>query len=552
MVTRINYDAAFPFDDYREHQREILSEASSALYDTDGIDTVVIDAPTGIGKSPINTALARQAEDAFITTPQKKLRRQLEDDPDLNLYYETLRARADFVCNVRAGAEDVGKYSCETCPVNQSETESCMNQSGCPYWERKEAAMDAKTAVITFAYLIVDGRIPPVNDEGDRVSFKDRELLVVDECHSLAEQVASLFAGFTVSPYNLPNSVYGNPRGRVPEDASRFHEIREYIEDVASAAQEYYRKESNQIAQVPEPSEARLRRLKQVSNLLEKIEYCLKEIDIEGRPWVVDVEEVQYRDDDWLSVSVQPVYVDRFLEECVWSRSEKRVLSSATIPFRGQPGKWLRRIGLNPDRTKVISKPMPFPAENREVYTRSTITSFSHGRDQENWDKIVEKIDLISRKHDGQKGLIHTVSYDRAEQLYESFKGNAILHERSSPEGYGDEYYIRQWQEGEKDMLLSPALMEGVDLPDEECRWQVLVKVPYPRRGDSRVSYLIDEESDWDWYYDNTARSILQAVGRGVRSDTDYCSFYVLDECFLDVLQRATLPDWFRDAVKRG
>lgn len=91
--------------------------------------------------------------------------------------------------------------------------------------------------------------------------------------------------------------------------------------------------------------------------------------------------------------------------------------------------------------------------------------------------------------------------------------------------------------------------MEGIDLPDEQCRWQVLLKVPYPSMGDSRVSYLIDEEGDWDWYYDNTARSIMQAVGRGVRSEDDYCSFYVLDRSFLDVLKRATFPDWFRDAV---
>lgn len=550
MTERIDYNIAFPYGDYREHQEEILAEASTALYRNDEIDNVVIDAPTGIGKSAINTALARQSHNAFITTPQKKLRRQLENDGDLNLYYETLRARSDFICNVTTDATNVGQYTCESCPINQREDESCMRQPGCPYWDRKEIAMDAQTAVITFAYLIVDGRIPAVNEENERVAFKDRELLVVDECHSLAEQVASLFAGFTISPYRLPDPVYGDPRGRISEDASRFSDVRDYIEDVHEAAHQHYQNEVEDIKKVPEPSERRLKRLKRVKNLIDKIDWCLREVDMEGRPWVADVELVEYNDNDWPSVSIQPVYVDHFLDEWVWSRADKRVLSSATIPFRGNPEKWLNRIGLDPNRTAVISKPMPFPAEHREVYTKPMIAKFSHGDDQTHWDRIVNTLDLISRKHTGQKGLIHTQSYDRAEQLHESFKANAILHERSPPEQYGDEYFIREWQEGDKDMLFSPALMEGIDLPDEQCRWQVLLKVPYPSTGDSRVSYLIDEEEDWDWYYDNTARSIMQAVGRGVRSKDDYCSFYVLDRSFVDVLENAAIPDWFRDAIK--
>lgn len=551
---RINYEDAFPHQGYREHQEDILSTASEVLYNERGVDNVVIDAPTGIGKSAINTALARQSESAFMTTPQKKLRRQLEDDSDLNLHYETLRARADFICRVPGTATDTASdtYTCETCPINQKENESCMRQPQCPYWTRKEVAMDAKTAVITFAYLIVDGMLPPFNDENERISFQNRELLIVDECHSLEDQVASLFAGFTVSPYGLPESVYGDPRGEVDIEDDRFEQVRDYVEDVHEAAGAFYDNETERIANEGNPSERRLRQLKRVKSLKNKIEWCLKEVDIDDRPWVVDVELVKYEDDDdWPSVTIKPVYVDTFLEERVWSRSDKRILSSASIPFRGFPEKWLNRIGLDPDRTKVISKPMPFPAENREVHTRTIIESFSHARDKENWSEIVDTLDLISRKHQGQKGLIHTVSYDRAEELHQSFSSNAVLHEESPPEGYGDEYFIREWQEGEKDMLLSPALMEGVDLPDEKCRWQVLVKVPYPHLADPRTSYLIDEESDWDWYYDNTARSILQSVGRGVRSETDYCSYYVLDGSFLDVLKRAELPEWFREAVKR-
>lgn len=69
---------------------------------------MIMNLPTGVGKSPINTALARQAGSAFMTTPQKNLRQQLEDNSVLNRHYETLRARADYMCP--AGADDYCTY----------------------------------------------------------------------------------------------------------------------------------------------------------------------------------------------------------------------------------------------------------------------------------------------------------------------------------------------------------------------------------------------------------------------------------------------------------
>lgn len=61
-------DAAFPFASYRDHQRDILHTAANALFGENEMDTVVIDAPTGIGKSGINIALGQLADSAFYTT----------------------------------------------------------------------------------------------------------------------------------------------------------------------------------------------------------------------------------------------------------------------------------------------------------------------------------------------------------------------------------------------------------------------------------------------------------------------------------------------------
>jgi len=554
-------DEVFPFPSYFEHQEEILKRASTLLYGVEGIDNVIIDAPTGIGKSPINTALARQAESAFITTPQKKLRQQLEEDEDLNPYYSVLRAREDYgPCPAaRLYTDTEEEFDCESCLVNKDPTRSCTDREhNCPYWDAKESAMDDSVSVTTFSYLIVDGNLDKwsePNEDGDqkRLSFGNRELLVVDEAHALESQVANLHAGFSISPEGITESLYASVRSRIEEEVHEnsggvltTNDISDLLETILKRAGDRQEEIDQQLGTATEDDvrEELLDELQDLRSVSSRLGWLLSD----RTTWVVEADMVYYQGDKVPAAKVTPVFVSEFLKDHVWNRAEKVVLSTATMPYRDSPDKWAKRLGLDPSRTETISKPMPFPASNREVHTRSIIDRFSGGADADNWGQIVDTLSLIASKHSGEKGLVHTVSYDRAEKLYYSLKANSVLHEQSNPEK-SEMDYIREWQTGEKDMLLSPALMEGVDLPDKQCRWQALVKIPYPATGDARVSYLLDVEKDWDWYYEETAQSVIQSVGRGVRHSEDYCDYYVLDQSFEDVMEHAEIPKWFEEAV---
>jgi Rad3-related DNA helicase len=247
-------------------------------------------------------------------------------------------------------------------------------------------------------------------------------------------------------------------------------------------------------------------------------------------------------------VQFAPVLVDRFLERFLWSRADKRILSTATMPFADDSAQWFRNIGLDPERTAVIKRPMPFPSENRLVNLARSIGAMSRGRDEEHWPTIVGTIEYLARRHAGEKGLIHTASYARAEKLHEDLPdGRSICHEQDGGL-HDDAWYINRWQNDEADVLLSPALTDGIDLADEQCRWQALVKVPYPNPTNARVDARLDEPDGDRWYFETTAQSIIQAVGRGVRHDEDYCTFYVLDESYFDVRRKASFPEWFLDA----
>jgi len=68
--------------------------------------------------------------------------------------------------------------------------------------------------------------------------------------------------------------------------------------------------------------------------------------------------------------------------------------------------------------------------------------------------------------------------------------------------------------------------------------------------GDSRVKYLLNEKKQWTWYYNETAKNIIQMYGRAVRSSTDYAKFYIIDGSFKDICSKIKFPDWFLQAIK--
>lgn len=520
---------------YRQHQKEILMEAVVELFLKDK-DIVIIDGPVGLGKSAINWTLGVIGGPAFYTTPQKSLRKQLANDDALDDFMHTLRARRDYVCGVTG-------ENCEDCHINKSSDpeDSCVQEDHCTYWNNKEKAMSSMIAGLTFSYTIIDSYLPTLTDGGEQISFQDRNLMIVDECHKMAQQVASLHAGWSLSPWRLPEEVYRPIVGQIPSDADRYHHVDHLVQRVADRAEKFVR--------MNEGDERKETEIENCENFLRSYRYTESEID-EGRTWVVDVEKTDHPVFGSVNkAQIKPVRVDRFLRRFVWSRSDKIVLSSATIPYRGNPEEWLDRLGLGDDY-HLISCPMPFDKDRRRIHTDTMIDKFSGGGDDENWNQIVDRTMSIADKHDGEKGLIHTASYQRAERLVESLpRGMAMTDER----GEETDDVIRRWQRGSTQILCSPSMTEGVDLEDDICRWQIILKVPYPNSHvDSRVDYLLDEENDWDWYYQQTGLSLFQAYGRAMRSADDYQELYILDRSVLDVTNRVSTPTWFEEGIDAG
>lgn len=97
-------------------------------------------------------------------------------------------------------------------------------------------------------------------------------------------------------------------------------------------------------------------------------------------------------------------------------------------------------------------------------------------------------------------------------------------------------------------ILIGPTLVEGIDLPGEQCRFIIILKVPYPTIVDDYVKNKIKLFPMW--YNSITSNTIIQGIGRGVRSQDDYCVTYILDACFLS-LYNSTKTQYPEELQKR-
>lgn len=531
-------DAAFPFDEYRRisdsaTQYDVVAKIQSLLND---YDTIYVDAPTGTGKSPINVCCATLADSAFYTTPLKSLREQLLADSGLQPHITGLRGRRDYQCGER-------DENCQDCPISVDPERSCLNQSKCTYWNAKREAMDAHTAALTFAYLITDSYLPVTDESGRQLSFDDRELLIIDEMDELESQVASLFSGFTVGRNTLPNAVVCDVSEFIDRSMSTHHEVIDYIEPMVDRAGYYMSKHAG--------DESHAKEIEQCKRFMRKAEWMFDEIE-DGRTWTVDVEPIDWMDGNRKQMRLSPVRVDNFLGEHVWSRSDKRILSTATMPLRSDTRALSNRLGLDHDKAFTLKVSMPFPTKHRPVHTEF-VGNFSDGGDAQHWPAIMDKLNELAGRHEGQRGVIHTVSYSRAQKIRETVDADDYPHLQDNlyqhESRHETDAVVEGWLYSDQDILLSPSVMTGVDLYDDRCRWGVLLKTPYPHLGDSRLSHLVNEKNDWHYYSDIAARSMVQAAGRAVRHVDDYADFYLIDRASKSLLRRASFPQWFIDAV---
>jgi Rad3-related DNA helicase len=220
-----------------------------------------------------------------------------------------------------------------------------------------------------------------------------------------------------------------------------------------------------------------------------------------------------------------------------------RVFMSATF---GNPARYAQITAIN--GVRVIRMSNGFNYEKSPIYSIGKYR-LSYKEREQNLPKVIKVLDqILDKKHQGEKGIIHAGSYLFMKAIMESSKhADRMISYQNSKE---KKEALQIFYESDDGILIGPSLLEGLDLSEDRSRFQMFFKVPFPSLGDPLTAEKLSISKDWyDW---KTTIGILQGVGRSVRSKDDWAVTYFLDGCFEDLLRKKDyFPPEFMERIKR-
>src|SRR5919198_2766054 len=109
-LTTANLVNNFPFTSQRDNQRSVLNQISNAF--NSGCKYIILEAPTGFGKSPVAIAVALALGSSYICTSTKDLQTQYSNDFP---YLKAAKGKNNFACLVKEDFIKNGTYKCGIC-----------------------------------------------------------------------------------------------------------------------------------------------------------------------------------------------------------------------------------------------------------------------------------------------------------------------------------------------------------------------------------------------------------------------------------------------------
>jgi Rad3-related DNA helicase len=522
----------FPFRSPRPGQLEIISDVNDAI--ENGYKYIILEAGTGTGKSPIATTLARMSGSAYILTMTKQLQSQYANEFNFPL----VKGRGNFDClhdNLDSTC-DIG--NCKTtpnskkffCPFGISKSpplgavEAFCDSFGnsiyhnsenhCYYWHQKANAVNSPITLMNYDYAILELNYVK--------HFGKRDLVILDEAHNIENKLMRILE---LNLYN--KSLERDIKKVISPQTLSSNDPKDWILEVEAIHDAY---DEISIKDLPTNKVERIKsttsRLKQLRENLEK----------EPKNWVIDSNDV--------GVSFKPLRVHHYAKNYLLNHGEISLFLSATILSHKMFSKWL---GLNPNEVFHLKVDSPFPPNKRPIEL-NLAGKMAANRIKRTAPKTIPILNEILKKHKNDKGLIHTNSYRCQHYITRKVLNSRIISHSSQNRERVLEYF-----EESKDplVLVSPSMSEGVDLPYDKCRFQIIYKIPFPYLGDKQVN--MRKKRDQRWYAYKTIMTLMQAYGRGMRAEDDSCYTYILDEdikiLFKSPLYKSLVPEFFKEAI---
>lgn len=224
-------------------------------------------------------------------------------------------------------------------------------------------------------------------------------------------------------------------------------------------------------------------------------------------------------------IALQYAKEDYLSDKYILDGPSNIVMTSATI---GNIESFKQNLGIGESIDDNL--PSLFDFTNSPIYVLSRWKMSRTFKDQ-SFPSVQKATYELCNRYSQKKGIIQTWTYDIAKRIYDeapdNLKQRMLLYNDSKEKRDLIEYHKSTDMHT---ILIGPTLNEGIDLPGDDCRFILMLKVPYPFMG----SKLVKKKADiYDgWYNNETLRTIIQSIGRGIRYNGDWCQTYILDGCF--------------------
>lgn len=512
----------------RENQVQCIDKTLD--YFRTGGKFVIINAPTGSGKSLIGAAFAElvdpPTEDyktavlshaiydtvngpdftgvhsgCFVLTTTKTLQDQYSDTFE---YGYTLKGKTNYQCTENPEvAVDFGP-----CVLTPKVRRGCWARNSCPYYTARDNILINKISFLNYSAFF------HLQDNA-----KYRNIIVCDEASEIEDELVKAYSvTITYKHLDILNIKYN----KLEDDSKAQGWLTDIYGSVKNTCKELMEQFANKI-NLTQKDTIRLRYANQLSQSIEKV------LD----HWST-VEYIIEKDDK--TVQAIPLKVD-YLSQNLFNYTERVILMSATIIDHAN---YAKSLGIKD--YKYIEVDSTFSPKKSPIYCSDKFP-LSYKTMERNLPKVIDMAVAIADKHKNEKGIIHTYTFVITQKLKQKLYGKRFLYREdgSTNEDILAEHGLRS----DPTVLISPSMAFGVDLKDDAARWQIIMKMPYSSLASKRIKKLA--ELDPKWYTRKMLTSFVQMCGRSTRSEDDHSVTYVLDGSIISIMQRCRdlLPKYF-------
>lgn len=507
----------FPHQTPRKYQLETISKIYDAI--ENGYKYIILEAASGFGKTSVATTLSDiySNEKSYILTTTKQLRSQYREEFE-KFPFDIIEPRSQFTC-IRNDKHTCSPSNCRgrKCKFNMNET--------CEYIFNLKKSLKSPATISSYQYFILENY-----SQSDYLNQKNyltkRKLLILDEGHNIDELI---FQNVNVELYEGKLREVGldlNTEANDLDFSEEYYTFLRKAQILFKEKMDEYKVGSNKYNKYAH----------EYIKISKFIEYFKNE------PQNIAYKRFANK------IKFSPIKVNKIINEVILEKTDVCIFMSSSI-FNSTD--FTNDLGIKEEETYVLKVPHIFNLSNNPIKIYNDF-NMNYETLKETAPKTIPTIKKILNEHKNEKGVIHTVSDDCKNFIIDNIQNSRLITHNTE----NREEILNEFKNSSKPLVLvSPSMNEGVDLPGDLCKFQIIYKLPYLPPNEIINKRKEIYVNGTDWYEYKMLTKLIQTYGRGIRFEGDSCKTYIIDYRLWNFIAKdfegkGIIPQFFIDAIE--